>query len=83
VSTVGEQLLDLDGAVLDGWRQVLHRLGGQWWPPQTSPQLISGTGAVPDLQPCDGADTHRTGFDPLGPRLPIDGVAETGRGRSR
>ncbi len=80
MSTVGEQLLDLDGAVLYGWRQILHRHGGPWWTPQTRPQLIPGTGAVPDLQPCDGADTHQTAFDPLGPGLPIDDVTETDQG---
>ena len=66
VSAVGEQLLDLDGAVLDGWREVLDGYGGQWWSPQTRPQFISGTGAVPDLRPCDGADAHQTAFDPFG-----------------
>jgi hypothetical protein len=81
VSTVGEQLLDLDGAVLDGWRQILHGHGGQRWPPQTRPQLISSAGAVPDLQPCDGADAHQTAFDPLRPRLSVGGVAETDQGR--
>ncbi len=45
VSAVGQQLLDLDGAVLDGWRQVFDGNGGQWWSPQTRPQLISGAGA--------------------------------------
>ncbi len=80
VSAIGEQLLDLDGAVLDGWRQVLNGHGGQWWSPQTRPQLISGTGAEPDLQPGDGAHTHDAPFDPLGPRLPIRGVTETDHG---
>src|SRR5690625_4395864 len=50
------------------------------WSPQGRPQLISGTGAVPDLQPRDGAHPHQTTFDPLGPRLPIDGVTETDQG---
>lgn len=49
VSTIGQQLLDLDRAVLDGWREVLHGHGGQGRPSQTCAQFVAGPGAVPDL----------------------------------
>lgn len=40
-------------------------------------QVVSRPGAVPDLKPRDGANTHQVPPDPLGPPLPIDSVAQT------
>lgn len=77
VSAVGKQLLDLDGAVLNGWCQVLDRHGRQRWPPPPRPQLVAGPGAVADLEPGDGADADQAARDPVGPSLPVGGVAES------
>ena len=45
-AAVGEELLDLDGTILNGWGQVLNRHCSQWWRPEAADEVRRRAGGL-------------------------------------
>lgn len=81
LAAVGEKKLDLDGAVLDGRREVLNRHGGKRGDIQLSPPGGGCAGRVAQLEAGQRDDADQPPVDAVGPGLVVGAAPEAGIGR--